>query len=165
MVENLSFPIGYSWRGIPIVKHSRLQVLVYESVVTSRTEALWIILAGSLIVRQNHCLRFFETTPQSFSFQGHFAINIPSISPFPTIPKKPWNGAWTQPNRQVPSFLEDSQLPRSDVVSQNVSSLRRAASVPVIRRNRRGLRPSGGSPNSWWVGSRKSHEKRDENWG
>jgi hypothetical protein len=32
--------------------------------------------------------------------------------------------------------MEDSQLPRSDFVSQNVSSLRRAASVPVIRRNR-----------------------------
>ena len=48
-------------------------------------------------------------------------------------------GPWTisgAPALQVPSFMEDSQLPRSDFVSQNVSSLRRAASVPVIRRNR-----------------------------
>lgn len=52
---------------------------------------------------------------------------------------------------QVPNFMEDSQLPRSDVVSQNVSSLRRAASVPVIRRNRSHLGTPPELENLQWL--------------
>jgi len=61
---------------------------------------------------------------------------------------------------QVPSFMEDSQLPRSDFVSQNVSSLRRAASVPVIRRNRSHLGTPPELENLQWL-DESAHASED----